>query len=48
MAEERLVIRALGILDILIPGSARRLPLDLEPHDDIPEHESDGDGKDPS
>lgn len=39
-------MKALGILDIPIPESARQLPLDLEPHDDIPEDEDDGDGKD--
>lgn len=41
-------MKALGIGDIPIPESARQLPLDLEPHDDIPEAGNDGDEEDPS
>lgn len=39
-------MKALGIADIPIPASARQLALELEPHDDIPEAESDGDEQD--
>jgi predicted nucleic acid-binding protein len=41
-------MKALGIGDIPIPDSARQLPLDLEPHDDIPKAGNDGDEEDAS